>query len=66
LIGTAVRQALRDASYAVAWVLDGETAVVAGETELYDLVLLDLGRPGPSGEPSLPQGGQWLRTPGNS
>jgi len=49
MIGAAVTQALRDASYAVDWVSDGESAVVAGETELYDLVLLDLGLPGPSG-----------------
>jgi len=49
MIGSGVTQALKDASYAVDWVTDGQTAIEAGETELYDLVLLDLGLPGPDG-----------------
>ena len=49
MIGAAVAQALKDASYAVDWVSDGDTAIEAGETELYDAVLLDLGLPGPDG-----------------
>lgn len=49
MIGAAVAQALKDASYAVDWVTDGETAVEAAEGETYDLVLLDLGLPGESG-----------------
>ena len=49
MIGTAVAQALKDASYAVDWVMDGQTAIEAGDAELYDLVLLDLGLSGPDG-----------------
>ena len=49
MIGTAVAQALKDASYAVDWVMNGETAIEAGSAERYDLVLLDLGLPGPDG-----------------
>jgi two-component system OmpR family response regulator len=45
MIGTAVRQALRDAAYAVDWVVDGETAIQAAHNESYDLALLDLGLP---------------------
>src|SRR3984893_747350 len=49
MIGTAVTQALKDAAYAVDWVMDGQTAIEAAESELYDLVVLDLGLPGPDG-----------------
>jgi two-component system OmpR family response regulator len=49
MIGAAVAQALRDAAYAADWVKDGENAVMAVESELYDLVVLDLGLPGPDG-----------------
>lgn len=49
MIGAAVTQALKDASYAVDWVMDGDTAIEAGEADLYDLVLLDLGLPGLEG-----------------
>lgn len=49
MIGAAVTQALKDAAYAVDWVMDGETAITAAEAELYDLVVLDLGLPGPDG-----------------
>lgn len=45
MIGAAVAQALKDASYAVDWVTDGETAVEAAEVEAYDLALLDLSLP---------------------
>ncbi|WP_407276272.1 response regulator [Halothiobacillus sp. DCM-1] len=44
-LGAAVQQALRDAAYAVDWVQDGATAVLAATTEPYDLLLLDLGLP---------------------
>ena len=46
MIGAAVAQALKDASYAVDWVMDGVAAIEAVEAESYDLVLLDLGLPG--------------------
>jgi two-component system, OmpR family, response regulator len=49
MIGAAVTQALKDAAHAVDWVMDGENAIDAAEAELYDLVVLDLGIPGPDG-----------------
>ncbi|MCF6190472.1 MAG: response regulator [Cocleimonas sp.] len=45
LIGSAVKQALKDDSQAVDWVRDGVTALSSIELESYDLVLLDLGLP---------------------
>jgi two-component system OmpR family response regulator len=45
MIGNVVQQALRDASYAVDWVRDGQAALVALEALIYDMVLLDLGLP---------------------
>ena len=45
LIGQAVKQALHDASYAVDWVRDGETASSSIDLEDYSLILLDLGLP---------------------
>jgi two-component system OmpR family response regulator len=49
MIGEAVADALRDASYAVDWVRDGEAASEAIATHDYDVVLLDLGLPGRDG-----------------
>jgi two-component system OmpR family response regulator len=49
MIGAAVSQALKDAAYAVDWVMDGQTAIEAAEAELYDLAVLDLGLPPPDG-----------------
>jgi two-component system, OmpR family, response regulator len=49
MIGAAVVQALKDAAYAVDWVMDGESALHAAKTEEYQLVLLDLGLPKPDG-----------------
>jgi len=49
MIGEAVVNALRDASYAVDWVRDGEAACDALDTHGYDVVLLDLGLPGKDG-----------------
>src|ERR1700730_14064394 len=43
MIGAAVTQALKDAAYAVDWVMDGQTAIDAAGAETYDLALLDLG-----------------------
>ncbi len=45
MLGTAVQQALHDASYAVDWVVDGALASAALDTHDYELVLLDLGLP---------------------
>lgn len=40
---------LKRHGYAVDWLADGRDALVQGETEPYDLVILDLGLPGMSG-----------------
>ena len=45
MIGHAVSVALKDAAYAVDWVLDGVAAIATLGTQTYDLVLLDLGLP---------------------
>jgi two-component system OmpR family response regulator len=45
LVGGAVKQALNDATFAVDWVQDGETALSSIKIEDYSLVLLDLGLP---------------------
>jgi two-component system, OmpR family, response regulator len=45
MIGNVVQQALRDASYAVDWVRDGQDALITLGAVVYDLVLLDLGLP---------------------
>lgn len=45
MIGSVVQQELRDASYAVDWVRDGQAALLSMETLDYSLVLLDLGLP---------------------
>lgn len=49
LIGEAVCQTLRDASYTIDWVTDGRAALTAASTENYSVVLLDLGLPGLDG-----------------
>ncbi|MBS0507040.1 MAG: response regulator transcription factor [Proteobacteria bacterium] len=53
MIGAAVQQALRDASYAVDWVRDGLAALSTLAGQHYDLVLLDLGLPGKDGQEVL-------------
>ncbi|MEG2140814.1 MAG: response regulator transcription factor [Bilophila sp.] len=45
MIGEAVVQSLKDATYAVDWVRDGETALTTLEAQVYELILLDLGLP---------------------
>jgi DNA-binding response OmpR family regulator len=45
MIGESVLDLLRGEGYAVDWVKDGEMADTALDTEIYDLVLLDLGLP---------------------
>jgi two-component system OmpR family response regulator len=49
MIGKALQDALRDASYATDWVSDGLSALNAATSQRYDLVLLDLGLPGKDG-----------------
>jgi two-component system OmpR family response regulator len=49
MIGEAVVSALKDASYAVDWVREGEAACEALATHSYDIVLLDLGLSGKDG-----------------
>jgi two-component system, OmpR family, response regulator len=49
MLGSAVVQALHDASYAVDWVQDGELASAALERHDFELVLLDLGLPNRDG-----------------
>src|SRR5579859_1219622 len=53
MVGAAVEQALKDAAYAVDWVTDGETAILAAESEAYELALLDLGLPKQDGRAVL-------------
>ncbi|MDB5972583.1 MAG: family transcriptional regulator [Hydrocarboniphaga sp.] len=45
MIGEAVEEALKEASYASDWVRDGELASAALDHQDYDIVLLDLGLP---------------------
>lgn len=53
MVGAAVEQALKDAAYAVDWVRDGETALVAVASESYEVLLLDLGLPNTDGRSVL-------------
>jgi two-component system OmpR family response regulator len=55
MIGAAVTQALKDAAYAVDWVMDGDSAIEAAKAEAYDLALLDLGLPLTDGRDVLRQ-----------
>ncbi len=45
MIGNVVQQELRDASYAVDWVCDGQSALTSIAALNYSLILLDLGLP---------------------
>jgi two-component system, OmpR family, response regulator len=45
MIGEAVMQALKDATYAVDWVRDGQSALDTLASQMYGVVLLDLGLP---------------------
>ncbi|MDR3452300.1 MAG: response regulator transcription factor [Rhodoferax sp.] len=49
MIGEAIQDALKDASYAADWVKNGQTALDTLTDQHYDLVLLDLGLPGKDG-----------------
>ncbi|HAL36672.1 MAG TPA: DNA-binding response regulator [Polaromonas sp.] len=45
MIGEVLAQTLKDAKYAVDWVRDGQTALNTLESQVYGVVLLDLGLP---------------------
>lgn len=49
MIGEAIQDALKDASYAVDWVRNGQTALSTFACQKYDIMLLDLGLPGKDG-----------------
>ena len=49
MIGAAIQEALKDASYAADWVKNGQTALSSLSGQHYDLMLLDLGLPGKDG-----------------
>ena len=49
MIGEAIQDALKDATYACDWVKNGHTALTTVSCQNYDLVLLDLGLPGKDG-----------------
>ena len=49
MIGEAIQDALRDASYAADWVTNGKSVLTTLNSQHYDLVLLDLGLPGRDG-----------------
>jgi two-component system OmpR family response regulator len=62
MIGEAMLQALKDASYAVDWVRDGQAALTAAGSQHYDAMLLDLGLPQKDGLAVI----QSLRAGGNA
>lgn len=49
MLGKAIGQSLRDASYAVDWLADGGTAAAALARHHFEMILLDLGLPGRDG-----------------
>nr|WP_320011472.1 response regulator transcription factor [uncultured Desulfobulbus sp.] len=49
MIGAAIQDALKDASYATDWLKDGQVALDTLQYQSYDLILLDLGLPGKDG-----------------
>lgn len=49
MVGEVVADSLRDASYAVDWVKNGNDALTSCLAQYYDIVLLDLGLPGKEG-----------------
>jgi two-component system OmpR family response regulator len=61
MIGKVIQQALRDASYGVDWVRQGDAALASLDRFPYEMVLLDLGLPGLDGMTVL----QKLRSAGH-
>ena len=62
MIGNAIQASLKDESYAVDWLRNGQTALNAMSCQHYDFVLLDLGLPGKDGLDVLSH----LRSTGNN
>src|SRR5487761_2399768 len=62
MLGAATQQALRDATHAVDWVLDGEAALAAIKSTPFEAMLLDLSLPKRHGLSIL----QTLRKAGNN
>jgi chemotaxis response regulator CheB len=53
MIGVAIREALKDAAYAVDWVKDGQNALESLHVQRHDILLLNLGLPGKDGMEAL-------------
>ncbi|GGP22690.1 response regulator [Silvimonas iriomotensis] len=62
MIGDAIQSALKDQTYAVDWVRNGQIAINTVACQYYDAVLLDLGLPGKDGLGVL----QSIRRQGNA
>lgn len=62
MIGEAIESALQNATYAVNWVRDGNAALIAVESQEYDVIVLDLGLPKKDGLTVL----STIRSKGNS
>ena len=62
MLGAATQEALRDATHAVDWVVDGESALAAVRSTAYEAMLLDLGLPKRDGLSVL----QAIRQSGNN
>jgi two-component system OmpR family response regulator len=62
MIGNAIMASLKDESYAVDWLRNGQTALQTMSCQYYDFVLLDLGLPGKDGLDVLNR----LRSSGNN
>jgi two-component system OmpR family response regulator len=53
MIGEAIRDTLKDESYAVDWIQNGLTVATTLKAQRYDIILLDLGLPGQDGQEIL-------------
>jgi DNA-binding response OmpR family regulator len=53
LLGLATRHGLEQDGFRVDWATDGNVASVATKTQRYDVIVLDLGLPGVSGDQLL-------------
>ena len=53
LLGSSTRQGLEQEGFLVDWLTDGRSAAIATSTQRYDVIVLDLGLPGVSGDELL-------------